>query len=63
MSTGDTRIIEMIALLHAGRLDDACDLMEAFNDEVGPRPVWCHNDHRQTVADAEKHQAERGIPA
>ena len=32
--TLDTRIPEMIALLHAGRIDDAVDLMEAFCDEL-----------------------------
>lgn len=26
-----------------------------------PVPVWCPNDHRQTVADAAQHSTERGL--
>ena len=58
--TLDTRIPEMIALLHAGRIDDACELMEAFNDEL-PRPVWCPHDVRRTAAVAARHTTERGV--
>ena len=58
--TLDTRIPEMIALLHAGRIDDAVKLMEEFNDEL-PRPVWCPSDVRRTAVDAAQHESERGV--
>ena len=60
--TLDTRIPEMIALLHAGRIDDACELMEAFNGEGDRvRPVWCPSDVRRTAVDAAQHTTERGV--
>ena len=58
--TLDTRVPEMIALLHAGRIDDAVKLMEEFNDEL-PRPVWCPSDVRRTAADAAQHPSEHGV--
>lgn len=60
--TIDTRVPEMILLLHVGRIDDACELMEAFCEEVGkPRPVWCPSDARRTATDAAQHVPEHGV--
>ena len=58
----DTRVPEMISLLHAGRIDDAVKLMEEFNGEGDRiRPVWCPSDVRRTATDAARHESERGV--
>jgi hypothetical protein len=58
----DTRIPEMISLLHSGRIDDATKLMEEFNGEGDRvRPVWCPSDVRRTAAVAAQHTTERGV--
>lgn len=60
--TLDTRVPEMIALLHAGRIDDAVKLMEEFNGEGDRiRPVWCPHDVRRTAAIAALYPSEHGV--